>query len=172
MPSNCDAGEDSWESLGQQRDQTNLKGNPPWMLVGRTDAEAEIPVFWSSDANSWLIGKVTDAGKDWWQKEKTYQRTSWLNGITNATDMRLGKLWEMVRDGEACHASVHVVAKSWTWLGDWTTTTTNKALIVRDEAMKKGRQPQRRQITFIQARRGDSRSNDQAERAGSGRLHI
>ena len=48
----------------------NLKGNKPWILVGRTDAEAEAPVFWSSDANSWLIGKVLDAGKDWGQKEK------------------------------------------------------------------------------------------------------
>ena len=48
----------------------NLKGNQPWMLVGRTDAEAEAPVFWSSDVNSWLIGKVPDAGKNWGQKEK------------------------------------------------------------------------------------------------------
>ena len=42
----------------------NLRGNQPWVLGGRTDAEAEIPVFWSSDANNWLIGKVPDAGKD------------------------------------------------------------------------------------------------------------
>ena len=48
----------------------NLKGNQPWILFGRTDAEAEAPVFWSSDANSRLTGKVPDAGKDWRQKEK------------------------------------------------------------------------------------------------------
>ena len=48
----------------------NLKGNQPWIVVGRTDAEAEAPVFWSSGANSWLIGKFPDAGKDWRQKEK------------------------------------------------------------------------------------------------------
>ena len=42
----------------------NLKGNQPWIFTGRTDAEAEAPVFWSSDANRWLIGKVPDAGKD------------------------------------------------------------------------------------------------------------
>ena len=41
----------------------NLKGNQPWKLLGRTDAEA--PVFWSSDMNIWLIGKVPSAGKDW-----------------------------------------------------------------------------------------------------------
>ena len=48
----------------------NLKGNQPWILIGRTDAEVDTPVLWSSDENSWLIGKVPDAGKDWGQKEK------------------------------------------------------------------------------------------------------
>ena len=47
----------------------NLKGNR-WKLTGMTDGEAEIPVFLSSDVNSWLIGKVPDAGKEWEQKEK------------------------------------------------------------------------------------------------------
>ena len=48
----------------------NLKGNQPWILIRRTDAEAEVPAFWSSDANNWLTGKDPDAGKDWWKKEK------------------------------------------------------------------------------------------------------
>ena len=48
----------------------NLKGDQPWIFTGRTDAEAEAPVFWSSDANRWLIGKVLGAGKDRGQ-EKT-----------------------------------------------------------------------------------------------------
>ena len=48
----------------------NLKGNQPWILIGRTDAEAEAAVFWSSDMNRWLFGKVPDAGKDWRQEEK------------------------------------------------------------------------------------------------------
>ena len=48
----------------------NLEGNQLWILVGRTYVEGETPVFWSSDVNSWLIGKVPDAGKDWRQKEK------------------------------------------------------------------------------------------------------
>ena len=48
----------------------NLKGSQPWILVGRIDAEAEAPVFWSFDGNSRLIRKVPDAGKDWGQKEK------------------------------------------------------------------------------------------------------
>ena len=104
MPSNCGAGEDTWESLGQQEDQTSqtksliLKGNQPWILIGRTDAKAEAPVFWSPDANSQFIGKVPDAGKDWQQK-KTHQRMRWLDGVTDAMDMNLGKLREMVRKG-------------------------------------------------------------------------
>ena len=47
-----------------------LKGNQLWILIGGTDAEAEALVFWSPDANSQLIGKVPDAGKNWGQKEK------------------------------------------------------------------------------------------------------
>jgi len=48
----------------------NLKGNESWIFVGRTNAEAEAPVFRSFDTNSWLTGKVPHAGKDWRQKEK------------------------------------------------------------------------------------------------------
>ena len=47
----------------------------------------------------------------------------WLDGITDAIDMNLDKLQEMVRDMKAWHAAVHVVTKSWTWLGDLTTKT-------------------------------------------------
>ena len=48
----------------------NLKGDQSWIFTGRIDAETEAPVFWSSDVNRWLTGKVHDAGKDWGQKEK------------------------------------------------------------------------------------------------------
>ena len=46
------------------------KGNQSWIFIGRTDAEAEAPVLWPPDIESWLIGKDPDAGKDWRQEEK------------------------------------------------------------------------------------------------------
>ena len=48
----------------------NLKGDQPWIFTGRTDAEAEVPVFWSFDVDRRLTGKIPDAGEDWGQKEK------------------------------------------------------------------------------------------------------
>ena len=46
------------------------KGNQSWILIGRTDAEAETPILWPPDVKSWLIGKDHDAGKDWRWEEK------------------------------------------------------------------------------------------------------
>ena len=46
------------------------KGNQPWVLIGRTDAEAEAPILWPPDAKNQLTGQDPDAGKDWRQKEK------------------------------------------------------------------------------------------------------
>ena len=63
----CGAGEDSWESLGQQ---VNPKGNQPWIFIWSTDAEAEAPILWPPDVKSWLTEKDPDAGKDWRQEEK------------------------------------------------------------------------------------------------------
>ena len=48
----------------------NPKGNQSWIFIGRIDAEAEAPIFWSPDLKSWLIWKDSDAGKDWRQEEK------------------------------------------------------------------------------------------------------
>ena len=48
----------------------NLKGNQPWIFIGRTDAEAETPILGLPDAKSWRIGRDPDAGKDWGQEEK------------------------------------------------------------------------------------------------------
>ena len=102
----------------------NLQGDQPWLFTGRIDAEAEAPVFWSSDANRSLIGKVLMLGKIKGRRRREYQRMRWLEGITNAINMNLGKLQEMVRDSESWCVAVHGVTKNQTWLGDWTTTPT------------------------------------------------
>ena len=71
MLSNCGVGEDSWESLGQQWDESvHPKGNQLWIFIGRTDAEDETPILWPPDVKSWLIWKDPDSGKDWGQEEK------------------------------------------------------------------------------------------------------
>ena len=46
------------------------KGNRSWIFIGRTDAEAEIPILWPPDAKNWFIGKDSDARKDWRWEEK------------------------------------------------------------------------------------------------------
>ena len=79
----------------------NRKGYQPWIFIGKTDAEAEAPISRSTDVNSWLIGKDPDAGKDWGQEEKEAMEDEMAGAITDATDMNLGKLQEMVKDRES-----------------------------------------------------------------------
>ena len=73
----------------------NPRGNQPWILIGRTDAEAEAPILWPLAVKSRLIGKDPDAGKDWGQEER-WQRMRWLDSIINSMDMNLSKPQEMV----------------------------------------------------------------------------
>ena len=57
------------------------KGNQSYVFIGRTDAEAETPVLWPPHAKSGLIGKDSNAGKDWGQKEKgttEYEKAGWV----------------------------------------------------------------------------------------------
>ena len=62
------------------------KGNQSWIFIGRTDFEAETPIIWPPDVKNWLIGKDSDTGKDWRQKEKGMTEDEmvgwdhWLNG--------------------------------------------------------------------------------------------
>ena len=55
---------------GSEIKPVNPKGSQSWIFMGRTDAEAETPIFWLPDAKNWLIGKDPVAGKDWRQEGK------------------------------------------------------------------------------------------------------
>ena len=89
----------------------------PWIIINhrRTVVKAEALILWPPDAKSWLIGKDPDAGKDWRQKERGWQRMRWLDSISDSTDKNLSKLQEIVEDWGAWHAAVHGAAKSQTW---------------------------------------------------------
>ena len=62
------------KTLESPLDCKEIQPVPPkdqsWVFIGRTNAEAEIPILWPPDAKSWLICKALDAGKDWRQEEK------------------------------------------------------------------------------------------------------
>ena len=63
----------------------NLKWNQSWIIIGRTDAEAESPILWPPDVKNWLVGKDPDAGKDWRQEEKDGGWDGWMASLTKWT---------------------------------------------------------------------------------------
>ena len=80
----------------------NPKGNQPWIFIGRTGAEVEVPLFWPPDVKSRLIRKDPDAGKDWRQEDK--QATEWDDWMASLTQWtwvwaNSGRWWRTGKPG-------------------------------------------------------------------------
>ena len=100
------------------------EGDQPWDFFERSDAKAETPVLWPSHAKSWLIGKDSDAGRDWGQEEKGTTEGEmagwhhWLDGLTLWVWVNSGSLWW--RPGVLRFMGLQRVGHDWATELNWT----------------------------------------------------
>ena len=100
------------------------KGDQLWDLFGRTHAKAETPIVWPPHAKSWLIGKISDAGRDWGQEEKGDNRgwDGWMASLTPWTWvwMNSRRLWWTGRPGVLRFMGLQRVGQDWATELNWT----------------------------------------------------